>query len=36
MPGLAVQGVGTGLVGMGTQYGVTERQIMASFKHGMI
>lgn len=36
MSGLAVQGVGTGLVDMGKQYGITEQQIAASFKHGMI
>ena len=36
MSGLAVQGVGAGLTDMGKQYGVTEQQIAASFKHGMI
>jgi hypothetical protein len=36
MAGIAVQGVGAGLQDMGKQYGVTEQQIAASFKHGMI
>lgn len=35
MAGIAVEGVGSGLTEMGTQYGVTEAQITAALKAGI-